>query len=332
MDLGQQARVPGREREALTVVRFVLQRLLALVPLLLIVSLMVFSLVLLIPGDPAFLLAGEDATPEEVEAIRESMGLNEPVLVRYVEWLGALLQGDLGTSLFSDQPVLDVILERLPVTLSLALLAILFSLLISIPAGMIAGTRPGSLVDRVVTVGSSLGLAVPNFWLGLMLVLMLAIWNPWFPATGYTPLSESPMGWWMHLVLPAFTLGLSASAILTRQLRGAMVEVMQQDYVRTARAKGLPYLKVVAKHALKNAAIPMVTILGLQTNGLLGGTVIVEQIFGMPGIGQLAVSSVFTRDLPMIQGVVIMAVVVAVAVNLIVDLSYGYFNPKVRPR
>ncbi|MEQ8484839.1 MAG: ABC transporter permease [Pseudomonadales bacterium] len=312
--------------------RFIAQRLLALIPLLLIVSLMVFSLVLLIPGDPAFLLAGEDATPEEVEAIREEMGLNDPVLVRYLAWLGALLQGDLGTSLFSDQPVLDVILERLPVTLSLALAAIVFSLAISIPAGVIAGTRPGSLVDRIVTVGSSVGLAVPNFWLGLMLVLMLAIWNPWFPATGYTALSHSVMGWWMHIALPAFTLGLSAAAILTRQLRGAMIDVMQQDYVRSARAKGLPYRKVVAKHALKNAAIPMVTILGLQTNSLLGGTVIVEQIFGMPGIGQLAVASVFTRDLPMIQGVVIMAVFVAVLVNLLVDLSYGYFNPKVRPR
>jgi peptide/nickel transport system permease protein len=312
--------------------RFILQRLLALVPLLLLVSLMVFSLVLLIPGDPAYLLAGEDATAEEVEAIREDMGLNKPVLVRYGLWLAALVQGDLGTSLFSDQPVLDVILERLPVTLSLALAASLIALAIAVPAGIIAGTRSGRLSDRVVTVGSSIGLAVPNFWLGLMLVLVLAIRNPWFPATGYTPISESVVGWWQHIVLPAFTLGLAAAAILTRQLRGAMVDVMQQDYVRTARAKGLPYRKVVAKHALKNAAIPMVTILGLQANSLLGGTVIVEQIFGMPGIGQLAVASVFTRDLPMIQGVVIMAVFVAVLVNLLVDISYGYFNPKVRPR
>jgi peptide/nickel transport system permease protein len=313
------------------VLRFILQRLLALIPLLLIVSLMVFSLVLLIPGDPAYLLAGEDATPEEVEAIREDMGLNKPVLVRYGLWLGALVQGDLGTSLFSDQPVLDVILERLPVTLSLALAASLIALAIAVPAGIIAGTRPGRWSDRVVTVGSSVGLAVPNFWLGLMLVLVLAIQNPWFPATGYIPISESLIGWWQHIVLPAFTLGLAAAAILTRQLRGAMVDVMQQDYVRTARAKGLRYRKVVAKHALKNAAIPMVTILGLQTNSLLGGTVIVEQVFGMPGIGQLAVASVFTRDLPMIQGVVIMSVFVAVLVNLLVDISYGYFNPKVRP-
>jgi peptide/nickel transport system permease protein len=312
--------------------RFILLRLLALIPLLLIVSLLVFSLVLLIPGDPAYLLAGEDATPEEVDAIREEMGLNQPLLVRYLNWLGAVLQGDLGTSLFSDQPVRDVILERLPVTVSLAVSAILIALCISIPAGIIAGTRPGQVLDRAVTVGASVGIALPNFWLGLMLVLMLAIWNPWFPATGYMPITENPMGWWQHMLLPAFTLGLSAAAILTRQLRGAMIEVMALDYVRTARAKGLPYRTVVTKHALKNAAIPMVTILGLQINGLLGGTVIVEQIFGMPGIGQLAVASVFTRDLPMIQGVVIMAVFVAVLVNLVVDISYGYFNPKVRPQ
>lgn len=312
--------------------RFILQRLLAVIPLLLIVSLLVFSLVLLIPGDPAYQLAGEDATPEEVEAIRESMGLNDPVLIRYARWLGAVLQGDLGTSLFSDQPVLDVILERLPVTLSLAISAVGIALLISVPAGLVAGTRPGRGLDRAVTLASSIGLALPNFWLGLLLVLLLAIQNPWFPATGYVALTESPLAWWQHLVLPAFTLGLSASAILTRQLRGAMIEVMQLDYVRTARAKGLPWRSVVTKHALKNAAIPMVTILGLQVNGLLGGTIIVEQIFGMPGIGQLAVASVFTRDLPMIQGVVIMAVFVAVLINLLVDISYGYFNPKVRPR
>lgn len=311
--------------------KFILQRLLAMVPLLLIVSLLVFSLVLLIPGDPAYQLAGEDATPEEVAKIREAMGLNDPVLVRYGRWIGGVLQGDLGTSLFSDQPVLDVILERLPVTLSLAVAAILIALAIAIPAGIVAGTRPGRLGDRVVTVGSSIGLAVPNFWLGLMLVLLLAIREPWFPATGYVPLSEGLFDWWAHIALPAFTLGLSAAAILTRQLRGAMVDVMHQDYVRTARAKGLGEAVVTVKHAFKNAAIPMVTILGVQANSLLGGTIIVEQIFGMQGIGQLAVASVFTRDLPMIQGVVIMAVLVAVLVNLLVDISYGYFNPKVRP-
>jgi len=311
--------------------RFILQRLLAMVPLLLIVSLLVFSLVLLIPGDPAYQLAGEDATPEEVAAIREAMGLNDPVLVRYGRWIGGVLQGDLGTSLFSDQPVLDVILERLPVTVSLAVTALVIALAIAIPGGIIAGTRPGRLGDRVVTVGSSIGLAVPNFWLGLMLVLLLAIREPWFPATGYVPLSAGLFDWWAHIALPAFTLGLSAAAILTRQLRGAMVDVMHQDYVRTARAKGLDEGTVTVKHAFKNAAIPMVTILGVQANSLLGGTIIVEQIFGMQGIGQLAVASVFTRDLPMIQGVVIMAVLVAVTVNLLVDISYGYFNPKVRP-
>ncbi|TVS16453.1 MAG: ABC transporter permease [Gammaproteobacteria bacterium] len=311
---------------------FILQRLLALVPLLFIVSLLVFSLVLIIPGDPAYMLAGEDATPEEIAAIRTDMGLDDPALVQYARWTAGVLRGDLGTSLFSDQPVLEVLLERLPVTISLAAAAIVFSLLISIPAGVIAGTRPGSVADRVVTLGASTGLAIPNFWLGLMLILIFAIWNGWLPATGYVPLSESPAAWLRHILLPAFTLGLSAAAILTRQLRGAMIDVMNQDYIRTARAKGLAWRFVVLKHGLKNAAIPMVTILGLQANYLLGGTVIVEQIFGMPGLGQLAVASVFTRDLPMIQGVVVMAVFVAVFVNLLVDISYGWFNPKVRPQ
>lgn len=311
---------------------FIIQRLLALLPLLFIVSLLVFSLVLLIPGDPAYMLAGENATPEEIAEIRTEMGLDDPVLLQYARWTGGVLRGDLGTSLFSDQPVLEVLLERLPVTLSLAFAAILVSLLVSIPAGVIAGTRPGSLADRLVTLGASTGLAIPNFWLGLMLILIFAIWNGWLPATGYVPLTEHPGAWLRHILLPAITLGLSAAAILTRQLRGAMIEVMNQDYIRTARAKGLAWRFVVLKHGLKNAAIPMVTILGLQANYLLGGTVIVEQIFGMPGLGQLAVASVFTRDLPMIQGVVIMAVFVAVFVNLLVDISYGYFNPKVRPQ
>lgn len=311
---------------------FILQRLLATVPLLVIVSLLVFSLVLLIPGDPAYMLAGEDATPEEIAEIRTDMGLDDPVLVQYGRWAGGLLRGDMGTSMFSDQPVLEVLVQRLPVTLSLAFAAIVIALLIALPAGIISGTRPGRFSDRAVTVGASAGLAIPNFWLGLMLVLVFAIWNDWLPATGYIPLAESFQGWLRHILLPAFTLGLSAGAILTRQLRGAMVDVMNQDYIRSARAKGLPWRQVVLKHGLKNAAIPMVTILGLQANYLLGGTVIVEQVFGMPGLGQLAVASVFTRDLPMIQGVVIMAVFVAVAVNLLVDISYGYFNPKVRPQ
>ena len=311
---------------------FILQRLLATAPLLVIVSLLVFSLVLLIPGDPAYMLAGEDATPEEIAEIRTDMGLDDPILVQYGRWAGGLLRGDMGTSLFSDQPVLEVLVQRLPVTLSLAFAAIVIALLIALPAGIVSGTRPGRFSDRAITVGASAGLAIPNFWLGLMLVLVFAIWNDWLPATGYIPLTESVQGWLRHILLPAFTLGLSAGAILTRQLRGAMVDVMNQDYIRSARAKGLPWRKVVLKHGLKNAAIPIVTILGLQANYLLGGTVIVEQVFGMPGLGQLAVASVFSRDLPMIQGVVIMAVFVAVAVNLLVDISYGYFNPKVRPQ
>lgn len=312
--------------------RLIVRRLVAMVPLLFIVSLMVFSLVLLIPGDPAITIAGDNATEQQIEETRERLGLNDPVVVQYGRWAGGLLQGDLGTSLFSSRSVGSAIVERLPVTLSLTFLAVTVGLLIALPAGMLAGTRSGSLRDRVATLIASLGVAVPNFWLGLMLLLVFAIWNPWLPATGYVPFEVDAARWLRHLALPAITLGAAAAAEVTRQLRSSLVDVMAQDYVRTARAKGLRGPKVVGKHALKNAAIPVVTVLGLQVNYLLGGTIIVEQVFGLPGLGQLVIGAVLERDLPMIQGVVVVAVLVAVFTNLVVDLSYGYFNPRVRPR
>lgn len=312
--------------------QLILRRLLALVPLLFLVSLIVFSLVLLIPGDPAIAIAGENATEEQVEATRERLGLNDPVVVQYGRWAGGLLQGDLGTSLFSSVSVGGVIAQRLPVTLSLTFLAVAVAMVIALPAGLIAGTRAGSSADRSATLVSSVGVAIPNFWLGLMLILVFAIWNPWLPATGYVPFAENPSLWLQHMALPAITLGAAAAAELTRQLRSSMVDVMHQDYVRTARSKGLRLPKVVGKHALKNAAIPVVTVAGLQVTRLLGGTIVVEQVFGLPGLGQLAINAVTRRDLPMIQGIVVVAVLVAVTANLVVDLSYGYFNPKVRPR
>ena len=308
------------------------RRVLSLVPLLFLVSLMVFALVLLIPGDPAISIAGENATPEQLEATRERLGLNDPVVVQYGRWAGGVLQGDLGTSLFSSITVWSLISDRLPVTISLTFAALVVALLIAIPAGLIAGTRAGSGADRTATLVSSFGVAMPNFWLGLMLILFFAIWNPWLPATGYVAFSEDPWLWLKHMILPAITLGAAAAAELTRQLRGSLVDVMHQDYVRTARSKGIGYRRVVSKHALKNAAIPVVTVAGLQVTRLLGGTIVVEQVFGLPGLGQLAIDAVTRRDLPMIQGIVVVAVLVAVLTNLLVDLSYGYFNPKVRPR
>lgn len=308
------------------------RRLLAVVPLLLLVTFMTYGMILLIPGDPAIAIAGENATPAMIEQTRERLGLNDPFLVQYGRWIGDAVQGDLGTSLFSSRTVRGAIVERLPVTLGLTAAALTLALLVAVPAGTLAALKRGTWLDRFTTMSATMGVAMPNFWLGLLLVLLFAIQNPWFPATGYRPITDGVGEWAQHVFLPAVALGAAACAELTRQLRSAVVDVLDQDYVRTARAKGLRSPRVVGKHVLKNAAVPVVTVLGLQVTRLLGGAVIIEQVFAIPGIGQLAVSSVFNRDVPMILGVVLVAAVLAVFVNLVVDISYSWFNPKVRPR
>lgn len=311
-------------------IRLIVKRLLSLIPLLLIVTFLTFSLILFVPGDPAATLAGDNATPEQIDATRERLGLNDPILVQYGKWVGDVLTGDLGTSLYRNENVSTTIVDRLPVTLSLTFLALLVALCVAIPAGLIAGTRAGRPSDKIATVGASIGVATPSFLLALLLLLVFAIWNPWLPATGYVALEDDPWQWFRHLVLPAVTLGTAAAAEMTRQLRGSLVEVLKQDYIRTAWSKGLASRVVVGKHALKNAAAPMLTVAGLQVTVLLGGSIIVEQIFGLPGLGQLVISAVNSRDLPMIQGVVVASVIIAVLANLVVDLIYGYLNPKVR--
>ena len=306
------------------------RRLALMVPVLILVSFMVFSLVLLVPGDPAITLAGENATEERVEAIRESLGLNDPVIEQYGRWAGNAVQGDLGESMFSGRSVLQSITERLPVTSSLAAGALIIALLIAVPAGITAATNRGRAADSIATIGASLGLAMPSFWLGLVLVLILSLRLGWFPATGYVPFAENPREWALHLFLPALTLGAAAAAETSRQLRASLSDVLQQDYVRTARAKGLRGRVVIFKHGLKNAAIPVITVLGFQVATLLGGSVIVEQLFALPGLGGLAIRAVLDRDLPVIQGIVMFAAVIIMVINLIVDLLYGWLNPKVR--
>ena len=312
--------------------KFFLWRVLSTVPVVFVVTFVVFGLILLIPGDPAITIAGPDATPEQIEVIRERLGLNRPFLIQYVDWLGSALQGDLGTSLFTSRAVTTSIMESLPVTLTLTLTAILISLLISVPLAIISATRRGGWIDRLATVTSSIGIALPSFWLGLMLVLLFSLTLGWLPATGYVPLAQDPAAWLRHILLPALTLGVAAAAESTRQLRGSIIEVLQQDYVRTARAKGLRTRMVIGKHVLKNASVPLVTVIGLQVTLLLGGAIVVEQVFGIPGLGQVAISAVTLRDIPVIQGVVLVAVLVAMLSNLLVDLAYGYLNPKVRAR
>jgi len=310
--------------------RLTLRRLLALIPLLFIVTVVVWALLLLIPGDPARSIAGETATPEQLAAVREELGLNDPAYERYARWLGGVVQGDFGRSLFTSYRVTDAITDRLPVTLSLVGTSFVLSALIGIASGVFAATHKGKAVDRMLTIGTSVGVAVPNFWLGLLLITFLAMKFDVFPSGGYEGLFESPLGWLHHIALPAITLAMAAAAEIARQMRASMIEVLQRDYVRTHRARGVPERVIVGRYALKNALMPVVTVAGLQVARLFGLSTIVEQIFNMQGVGQLAIEAVFRRDVPVIQGVVLMVTLVVVVANLIVDISYGYLNPKLR--
>jgi peptide/nickel transport system permease protein len=312
------------------VLGLLLRRLLVAIPLLLVVSLIVFSLILLIPGDPAIALAGQNPTLTQIAAVRERLGLNDPFFVQYWHWLSGVLHGDFGKSLFSSQTVGASIAARLPTTLSLALLALGIAAVLGTVLGVLAGLRPGTWTDRLLTFGASFGVAVPYFWVGMILVLVFSVGHHVLPAVGYVPLTEDPVAWFQHLILPASALALAPAAVVARQTRASLATVMTEDYVRTARAKGLNPLKIVAKHALKNAALPVVTAFGLEGNRLIGGTVVIEQLFALPGLGQLAYQGVFGRDFPVVQGVVLVAAAMVLLLNIIVDLSYGYFNPKVR--
>lgn len=306
------------------------RRLVTTIPLLFIVTLVTFMLTHLIPGDPAITILGQDSTPERIAAVRERLGLDRPIVTQYVEWIGGVFRLDFGTSLFSTEPVSEALLRRIPVTLSLTGAALLVGILIGVPAGIIAATNPGTWIDRVSTLGATLGVAVPNYLLGSLLIVFFAIRLDLFPATGYTPISDSFTGWLRSIALPAVALGSAAAAEIARQLRGALKDVLDQDYIRTSRAMGLLGRVVIAKYGLKNAMIPLVTVIGFQVTSLLGGTVIIEQIFGIPGLGSLAVLKVLDQDIPVIQGIVLVSVFVVVLVNFLVDMLYTFLNPKVR--
>lgn len=311
-------------------IRYFLRRLLGAIPLLIIISIITFSLVLMLPGDPAISIAGDAASESTIAAIRDKLGENDPLIERYWNWVSHAVQGDFGTSLFKNITVRSAIAQRAPITISLTIVALAIALLVALPAGLIAGLRKGSALDRFLTIGASMGIAIPSFWMGLLLSVIFAVKNKWLPAIGYTGITENPVEWLRHLLLPGLALGLSSAATITRQLRGSVISAMSQDYIRTARAKGLRGRSVVFKHLLKNASVPAVTALGLQIPVLLGGTVIIEGLFSLNGIGDYAVSSVLTRDLPVVQAVVLLSAVIVVVVNLLVDVSYAYLNPKTR--
>lgn len=310
--------------------RFAGRRLLAAIPLLLVVPLLVFLLIDLAPGDPAVVLAGDQPTPERIELIRQQLGLDHSVLVRYFRWVGAALQGDLGTSFLSDQKVTDLILRRMSTTMSLVLFAMTMAVLLGGSMAILASMRPGGLIDKAVNWFASVAIAIPAFWFGLVLVSTFAVSNQIFPAFGYQPLSAGFGQWLSHLVLPGIALGLLPAAEVTLQLRSALGQVMKSDFILNAEARGLSRKSVVLKHSLKNASIPVVTVLGFRVSEILAGSVTIEIIYNMPGLGRLAVDSVLSRDIPVLLGFVLFSTIVVVLVNLVVDISYGYFNPKVR--
>lgn len=309
---------------------FLLRRLLGGLPTLFLVTLLVFALTHLLPGDPIRLLLGEEANPQLAAELRRQLGLDRPVLVQYLGWLGDLLQGDFGRSLKNNLPVGPVLLEKLPTTVQLSFLAMLVAVVIAIPAGVFAALRRGSWWDGGTTALALTGISLPNFFLGILLIYAFSIRLGWIPPSGYVEPWVDLRKNLLLLLLPAITLGTALAGALTRFVRNSLLEVLHQDYVRTARAKGLVERVVIFKHALRNAAIPVVTVMGLQLGGLLGGAVVTEQIFSIPGFGRLVVDAVLNRDFPVLQAVVLLAALAVFLVNVLVDLLYAAIDPRIR--
>ncbi|MFZ5918030.1 MAG: nickel ABC transporter permease [Chloroflexota bacterium] len=310
---------------------FIVRRLIALVPILLFVSLIVFSIMRLIPGDPVDVMYGTEGISKETQAaIRHKLGLDQPILVQYFRWLRRLLTGDWGVSFINGQPVLDTILLKLPKTYLLATASMILALLISFPLGIIAAVNRNTGIDYGAMVLALLGISVPSFWMGIMLVLVFALKLGWLPSIGYVSFIESPWEALKHLVLPSFAMGTALTGTFTRLVRSSLLEILAQDYVRTARAKGLMERVVILRHALKNAIIPVVTVVGMWFGFLLSGSVVIESIFSWPGVGQLLVNSILSRDYPVVQNVVLVVSVTFVLVNLLVDIAYTFFDPRIR--
>jgi len=310
--------------------RVIVNRLLLTVPLLLLVTMAAFLIGELTPGDRAQVIAGDFATPEAIEQVREELRLDDPAPTRYVRWLGDVLSGDLGKETRSKRPVSEEVQRRFPVTASLALSSLVISLLIGVPIGIIQGMRPGSKIDKALLGVVSIGLATPAFFVATLMIFYFAVKLKWLPAFGYVSFSDSPGQWLRHIIAPAFTLSIIGAAEIARQLRTGLVGVTQQDYIRAAEARGLSPARVMGKHALRNASLPAMTILGLRIGHLLAGSVIIEQIFQYRGLGTYALTAVTARDFVVVQSVILVIAVIVVGVNLLVDLAYSLLNPKVR--
>jgi len=309
---------------------YVIRRLFGIVPVLVLVAMGSFLLVHLVPGDPAMVMLGSDATPQQIQALRTQMGLDRSLPEQFVVWVWEVLRGNLGESIFLGRPVTRALLERLPATMQLAVLSLVFSLLIGIPAGLLAAVRQNTWWDQIVMATAIGGISVPSFWLGLALILVFSVQLGWLPSGGYAPLWEEFGRGLRTLILPAISLGFMQAALIARMTRSSMLEVLRQDFVRTATAKGLDWWMVTLKHALKNAMIPVITTIGTAFGVLLGGAVIVEIVFTYPGLGRLVVLAVQRRDYPLVQGALLLTSVIYVVVNLAVDLLYCVFDPRIK--
>lgn len=308
---------------------FVARRVLTAIPTLVIVTVMVFGIQRSLPGDPAVILAGEERDPQVIAFIRAKYRLDEPLPVQYVAWLGQLARGDLGVSMRTGEPVTSLIVTKLPVTIQLSVLSILVAVAVALPAGVVAATRKNTGWDVVGTVVALSGLSIPNFWLGIMLILGVSVQLGWLPASGFVPFLDDPVENLRRMIMPAFVLGTGLAAVLMRQMRSSMLEVLSQDFVRTATAKGASGWTTVVRHAMRNALIPVVTILGLQLGTLLSGAVLTEQVFTIPGFGKLIVDAVFNRDYAVVQGVVLFTATAYIAINLAVDVLYAILDPRI---
>ncbi len=308
----------------------IIRRILQMIVVLFFVSIIVFLIMQLLPGDPARIMLGSQATEEQIELFRQEMGLDKPLPIQYLNWLGGVLQGDLGRSVVQRDDVSKMIGERLPITLQLGIYSLLCSILIGVPAGVMAAVKRGSVLDSFILFVANTGLAMPSFWLAILTVYIFSMNLGWLPVQGYVPLSQDFWGHVKHMVLPVLALSTSSLAMFARQTRSAMLEVIRQDYIRTARAKGLRENYVILKHALRNALLSIITLLGLVLGQTIGFTVLIETVFNIPGLSRLLVQSIFSHDYVVVQGCVLIIALLVSVVNLLVDLSYQYADPKIR--
>jgi peptide/nickel transport system permease protein len=309
---------------------YVVRRVIATIPVMAVVALFVFSLLYIAPGDPAAVIAGDQASPADVERIRQSLGLDRPFLIRFSEWVWQILHGDLGTSIFTNLPVTTMMAQRFEPTLSLMVITLIFAVATAVPMGVVAAWKAGTWIDRLIMAFAVFGFSVPVFVIAYLLAYVFALELEWLPVQGYTPLSEGLWPWFENLILPAIALGCVYIALIARITRAAMLEVLQQDYIRTARAKGIGQQGILFVHALKNASVPIVTVIGIGIALLIGGAVVTESVFAIPGLGRLTVDAILRRDYPLIQGLVLLFSFVYVLVNLAIDLSYTLLDPRIR--